>query len=330
MHATEFLTAPVSPVPPVAVLLGNQRHLKRAALARLQSLVIGDDESSLTRFAGRETDLQTVTDELRTLPMWCDRRLVLVDEADEFVSKFRAGLEKYLAAPIKKSVLVLDVSAWPKTTRLAKQVSQTGLEIDCNELKGVALLKWLGDWARTGHNVVLHRDAAALLVELVGGDCGLLDQELAKLAAYAGARRQITSEDVRAMVGGWRTETTWAMTNAVRDGHVADALAALEQLLEAGEPPLKLLGGISFVFRKYAWATERARHVPLETALKEAGVFPQDQRAAAAYLRRIGREKAEHLLTALITADTGLKGASRLPDRLQLEWLLLRLCGAAS
>jgi hypothetical protein len=27
--------------------------------------------------------------------MWGDRRLVIVDEADEFVTKFRGGLEKH-------------------------------------------------------------------------------------------------------------------------------------------------------------------------------------------------------------------------------------------
>jgi DNA polymerase-3 subunit delta len=100
-------------------------------------------------------------------------------------------------------------------------------------------------------------------------------------------------------------------------------------LLEAGEPGPKLLGGINFVYRKYAFATERALHESLDAALKAAGVFPFDQRSAAAYLRRIGREKAEQILTALVTADAGLKGGSRLPERLQMELLLLKLAGAA-
>src|SRR5262249_28121622 len=112
-----------------------------------------------------------------------------------------------------------------------------------------------------------------------------------------------------------------------RDGRLPDGLVALNQLLDAGEAGPKLLGGINFVFRKYAFATELARHEPLDSALKGAGVFPRDQGAAASYLRRIGRARADQILTNLVTADAGLKGSSRLPDRLQLELLLLRLAG---
>jgi DNA polymerase-3 subunit delta len=329
MHAVDFLKLDAPAIPPVVVLTGGQRHLKQAALARLRTLVIADDDASLTRFAGKETDLQSVTDELRTVSMWGDRRLVVIDDADDFVSKNRAALEKYVDAPAKKSVLVLDVASWPKTTRLAKQLAKTGLDVECTELKGAALSKWLIDSARDAHQTSLQRDAAALMVELVGEELGLLDQELAKLAAYVGSRKQITTEDVRGLVGGWRTETTWAMTDAVRDGRLAEALAALGQLLEAGEPGPKLLGGINFVFRKLAYATELSKRGSLDAALKDASVFPRDIGPAAAYLRRIGRPKAEQILTALVTADAGLKGLSRLPERLQMELLLLKLSGAA-
>lgn len=329
MHATDFLKSSTAQVPPVVVLAGTQRHWKQLAWNQLKMLVVSDEESCIARFQGRETTWQIVSDELHTVSMWGDRRLVQIEEAEDFVSRYRGMLEKYVVAPAKKSVLVLEVVSWPKSTRLAKQVAQSGLEIECTELKGSALLQWLVDRARETYSTTMSRDAATLLVELVGTDIGLLDQELAKLSSYVGSGRQIAEEDVRSLVGGWRTETTWAMTDAVRDGRIAEALVALGQLQEAGEPSLKLLGGISFVFRKYALATERARHMPLEVALKEAGVFPHDQKPAAAYLRRIGRDKAEQLLAALAATDAGLKGASRLPERLQLELLLLRLAGSA-
>ncbi|MBI1345468.1 DNA polymerase III subunit delta [bacterium] len=327
MHAVEFLKQPPAEFPAVIVLTGNQRHFKQSVLAVLRQQVINDDDTSLTRFVGKETDLQSVTDELRTLSMWGDRRLVVVDEADEFVSAHRAGLEKYVEAPAKKSVLVIDAVSWPKTTRIAKQVTKTGLEIDCSALKGVELLRWINDLATQHYQVKLDRDAAALLVELVGEEPGLLDQELSKVASYVGDRQRITLDDVRVLVGGWRTETTWAMTDAVRDGRLPDALAALDQLLVAGEAPQKLLGGISFVFRKLAMATELSRHQPFDQALKSAGVFPRDLGLAGRYLKRIGRNHAERIITAIVTADHGLKGGSRLPERIQMERLLIELAG---
>ena len=69
---------------------------------------------------------------------------------------------------------------------------------------------------------------------------------------------------------------------------------------------------------------------PLRAALQQAGVFPRDVESTERYLRRIGRQRAEQILALLLQADSGLKGGSRLPERLQLEQLLLRLCGSVS
>ncbi|MBL8849639.1 MAG: DNA polymerase III subunit delta, partial [Planctomycetaceae bacterium] len=170
---------------------------------------------------------------------------------------------------------------------------------------------------------------AGLLVELAGAGLSLLEQELAKLAAYVGDRERIGVEDVRAVVGGWRAETTWQMTDAVRDGQPATALVALGKLLHSGEAPQRILGGLNYNFRKYARATELARDgTPLRAALQQAGVFPQQIDATERYLRRIGRPRAERIRARLLEADRGLKGGSRVDDLLQLELLLLELSGS--
>ncbi|MCA9073594.1 MAG: DNA polymerase III subunit delta [Planctomycetaceae bacterium] len=332
MHATDYLKNPDKHVvPPIVVVQGGEWQLKQSVLKAIVAQVLGGDEEddlSVTRFAGKETELRSVRDELLTVSMFADQRIVIVDDADDFISNHRDGLESYADQPARSSTLILNCKSWRKNTRLAKKVTASGLEIDCSELAGGRLTKWLTDQARDQHGKQLQRDAAGLMVELVGTGLALLDQELAKLAAYAGDREQITAEDVQGLVGGWKAETTWAMTNAVRDGNVAVALQCLDQLLNAGEAAPKLLGGINFVFRKLAQATERSRTgVPLNVALKESGVFPRDIDATDRYLRRIGRPRAEQILARLLRADADLKGASRDPDRLQMERLLLDLAG---
>ena len=334
MHATAFLKqTSLKEFVPVAVLAGNEQHLKRACLEALCQFLLGPDENDLgvTRFSGRDVDLKTVCDELRTVSLWGDSRIVVIDEADDFVSGNRAGLEKYVQQPAKRSLLVLDVKSWPKNTRLAKLVAQVGLPVECSELKGAALLRWVSETGRAKYGKSVEQSAARLLVELSGNHLGQLDQELSKLTAYVGDRSQIGPDDVRTLVGGWKLETTWAMTNAVRDGNLGLALEYLDKLMIAGEAPQKILGGITFVFRKLAQATELARQgQSLDTALQNAGVFPRDISPSAGYLRRIGRPRAERLLGELVSADSHLKGASRLVPRVQLEHLLVQLSGQVS
>ena len=42
----------------------------------------------------------------------------MVDEADEFVSRYREALEDYVARPGRSGILLLDVKSWPSNTRL--------------------------------------------------------------------------------------------------------------------------------------------------------------------------------------------------------------------
>lgn len=331
MHATEFLKAPqASSTGTIVVLSGDERSLKLDSLAALMPLVCGDgsDDSTATKFDGKEVDWKSVRDELLTVSMFGDRRVVLVEDADDFVSENRPILEKYLEKPSKKSLLVLDVGSFPKTTKLFKAVDRVGLLIECTELKGADLTRWIQATVKERFGKQISREAAMLLPELAGTHLGLLDQEIEKVAAYAAERPQIDSEDVRKVVGGWKAETTWVMLDALRDGNLGFALTNLDKLLTSGEPALKLMGGIAFTFRKLAIATELSRQgTPLAAALKQAGVFPFQVAAAENYLRRIGRPNAEQISRWLLETDLNLKGGLRTAERLLLEQLFLQLSG---
>ncbi|MEZ6125226.1 MAG: DNA polymerase III subunit delta [Planctomycetaceae bacterium] len=235
MHATEFLSKQQTVGVPVCVLFGGERFLKLEVLKRIpgcsEAASDADDEVTLSRFDGSDVELRSVTDELLTVSMFGDRRIVLVEDADDFVSKYRAGLEKYVADPSRSALLILDVKTWQKSTKLFKAVEKIGLNIECSELKGAALTKWLVNAAQEQYGKTLDAAAANLIVQLAGDSLGLLQQELDKLASLTGDASAITQEDVTRVVGGWRIETTWAMLDAVRDGALGQALEYLDKLI---------------------------------------------------------------------------------------------------
>jgi len=210
--AFDFLSRNQTPtVPAVCVLFGDEPLLKRESLERLRGAVLtGEDgELSFTTLDGNQAELRTVLDELATLAMFGGgRRMVLVQEADKFVSNHREELEDYCQSPRQASVLVLEVDSWPANTRLFKKLADNGLQINCNlpgnrygDPDDTAVLKWLEARAKTKYQAELASGAGEQLLEIVGPQLGRLDQELAKLAMLAASSRSQSADYKAATVG---------------------------------------------------------------------------------------------------------------------------------
>ena len=338
LHAIDYLgSRDKHPPKPVCVAFGDDLFLRRQVLLGLRHAVLGADggDFSLTSFEGGTAELRDVAEELTTVAMFGSRRLVVVDEADDFVSRYREALEGYVSRPSRSGILLLDVKSWPSNTRLYKAVDAHGLAIDCGAPPVARLTAWLSDWAKQTHKVQLPRNAADMLVEMVGPELGLLDQELAKLALMAGSDKKITPELVQKMVGGWRAKTTWAMLDLALDGNVAEAMRQIDRLLAGGEAPIGLLAQVSASLRRLAAATRlilqseaAGRRLGVGPALQAVGVNKFYLEKTEQQLRRLGRQRGSQIYRWLLEADLDLKGDSQMPPRLILERLIVRLTPA--
>lgn len=338
LHALDYLDKPQKyPPAPVCVVYGDEPLLKREAMQTLRREVLGEDEGdfSLNVLTGRDAQPRDVFDELATVALFgSGRRMVIIEEADDFVTRFRSELETYVAHPKMTGVLVLDVKSWASNTRLYKALDESGLQIQCKLPTPAKLAKWLVQRTKKKHQATLDPSAAQRLMEMVEPDLGLLDQELARLALLARDGAPITPEMVDENVGSWRTKTTWDLIDAAANGEAREALQQLDRLLLAGEQPIALLGQIASTLRRFACAArlvqqaELAKRRPvLRPILEQAGFKKFVLDKAEKQLRQIGRDRAKHLYHWLLQADLALKGSSSAPDRarLVLEQLIVRL-----
>src|SRR5262249_39150824 len=143
-----FDRADKAKVQSVYVLHGDETFLKRQVKAVLRKLVLGDDDSGfgLAIHDGESTSFGAVMSDVQTVALLTPRRLVIVEDADSFVTKERARLEKYVAAPSSAGVLVLEVDAWPSNTRLAKLVPDAGTLV-CKSPDARSLPRWCVNWS---------------------------------------------------------------------------------------------------------------------------------------------------------------------------------------
>jgi len=333
MDALAFLKAKPTKRQPFYVLVGDEDFLKRHARERIIATAIGDEDPSfaVSVYSGDKLDFSTARNDLETLPFLAPCRIVIVENADDFVSDFRPELEAYAAKPSSVGVLVLDVKSFPETTKLAKALPEAA-KIVCKAppaYKLYELKPWCIDWARTAYKKKLASDAADLLLELVGSAMGLLDQELSKLAVAVGANPSITAEDVERFVGRSKAADVFRILDAIGEGKPGEALSILEALFAEGEDPMAILGPLTASLRRLALV---ARLVELEglalgPAMDAAGVPKWDKIRIATerQLKHLGGRRLKKLTDWLVEINLGVKGGNPLPERVQVERLIVML-----
>jgi DNA polymerase-3 subunit delta len=341
VSALDYLATPDKyPSTGMCAVYGDDAFLKAEVLGVLRAHVLQGEESDfgLSTFTGREVRLRDIHDALATVSLFgTGQRLVIVEEADPFVSEFRSELEDYVAKP-SRGVLVLDVKTWPSNTRLAKAVAAGGLAIQCDAPNARQMKSWLTQRAKSVHDLRLDAAAADLLLDLVPPELGILVQEVAKLSLLVDAKRVIDIELVQKNVGGWRTRATWDMVDAAADGRAADALAQLDRLITSGEKPHGLLPQLASTLRRFATAVDLIdsaaadkRRLTTRDALAQAGVLPFKLADAERQLRQIGRRRAGQLTQSLLAADLAIKSHNSSDERArgELERLIVQLSSAA-
>ena len=81
---------------PVYAVVGRDRFLRSEALDGILSGLASEmDSVGPARHDGSSAELAEVLDEARTLSLLGTRRVVVVDDADGFISANRAALERY-------------------------------------------------------------------------------------------------------------------------------------------------------------------------------------------------------------------------------------------
>ena len=135
----------------IYIINGKDKYLSDAECEVLIDGLLSNEERSMGLYQARgdEADVADILDELRTVPFLSSRRVVLVRDADKFISENREILEKYFDKPSRSGVLILTVQTWRKNTKLAKKLSGVGELIEIGEVKGWQLPKYAANYAKS-------------------------------------------------------------------------------------------------------------------------------------------------------------------------------------
>ena len=343
--AFEFLESEIAlPLPTVVACFGSDDFLRRTAIQHFTSAP-GIDSETIRSFDGETDQWRDVHDEIATRSLFDDggTKIAIVRNGDKFVTKSREQLERWTDQSAADTCLILEVQTLAATTSLYKLIAKKGKLVKCtppqksswgNPPDEKAIQKWVITWASARHDLILTEKQSALVVDRIGGVCGLIDCEIAKLALFADSDRKVPDKRVAELVGGWRTQTAWELSDAIAEGKVAVAIEQLDKLLTAGQNAVGLMAQLSWSLRRYGLAaklveqSERVEsRITLSVALERAGFNRFDVEKAETRLKRIGRPRAKEMLAWLVDLELKLKGShsNEHRARLALETLIMKL-----
>jgi DNA polymerase-3 subunit delta len=313
--------------PTVTVIGGSERLLVERAVDALKAAALGDDVMGFNcdLFQGAGLSAHTLINAARTIPMMAKSRFVLVRSVDAMASAELDSLCAYMRKPSPEACVVLVSEKLDGRSKLAKTAIELGCWFEAAPPKPFEIPELARREAeRRGHT--LSFESAQALADALGTDLSALDDALERLSLYVGSGRPIELGDVESCVVHARTESVWALVDAVGTRDVRVAIASAASLLGNQEPPLRILALVARQLRMLARMRSalRAGLKPQEAAVK-AGAPPFKARELVAMAKRFDEAQLTRAFRTIAEADLALKG-SKVPGPQVLERALLSLC----
>ncbi len=316
---------------PIIVVAGKDSALVKRCVGEQVDAMLTPDEraTALLSLDGKQADIAQVMDELRTLPFLAERRVVVVQEADPFVTAHRSTLETYFDSPSSTGCLVLAVGSWPGNTRLAKKLKSAGDLIHVDPPKPWHMARELVALSDRRHQKKLAPAAAELLVQLTGDDWSRLQGELEKLVVFVGQTREIGVAHVEQLVGHNRVFGAFEVIDAMSMGRSGEALKRLRNMFaEDRAAQYTVVGAFAYHFRRLfngkALLTQGQSQGDVAKALRLWA--KKDQ--FFAQLRRLSLAQIGLYLQRLAEIDYHIK-TGRMRPAVAMEQLVLRVSGAS-
>lgn len=328
-------------VAPVYLFTGEEILLRERLLKKFKEklLPIEMADFNLDIVDGKETSGDSIANSASTLPFMSDKRLVIVNNAEMFRTKKKAGKEKddtdsngdeellsYLENPSTSTCLVFVCpEGVDKRKKLYKSVEKTGQVVNLDPPKGSELLSWIESQV-SSQGKQIDPGAIEFLASAVGGNLAQLEQEVAKLVTYIGDKTKIELEDAQVLVAKSAESTIFQLVDAVGEKKYANALAVLKEMIFLGEPPVRIVIMIARQFRLILQAKVlQKKGCNAREIAGQLQVAPFVAQKCLGQGRNFSEEELKQALGHLLQLDLNIK-TGQIEPVLGLEMALVQIC----
>lgn len=211
---------------PVYLLMGEEPFYPDQACDAIVRYALSEEERDFNQTIcyGADVDADTVITAARRYPMFAERQLVVVKEAQAM--KTLENLAVYCEKPLESTVLVICMhgASADKRKSLYKTVSKRGVVLESAVVRDYEISRWISAFY-TGKGLRIAPDAAALLGEYAGTDLNKIAIETDKmLKNLPEGTVDISAADIEKNVGISRQYSIFELTKELSYRNAAKAL----------------------------------------------------------------------------------------------------------
>lgn len=300
---------------PVYWLEGEEEYFIDQVIDYAEHRILSEADAgfNLTIFYGKDADWASVVNACRRYPMFAERQVVVLKEAQQMRDIDK--LEGYIEHPQPSTVLVVAYKEKKVDgrSRLAKTLKEKGEMLSTKKMYDNQLPDWTNQLVQQKGFSISQR-ALLLLVDHIGNDLSRIVNEIDKLSVNIGDRKAISEDDIEKYVGISKEYNVFELQHAIAQKDFGKSLRII-QYFDANPkaaPIQMILPALYNFFSKVymLYAMSGADDKSIAATLGVNPFFVKDYKKAAQQYSYPGVEKTLLLLHQYNLKSIGINNTS--------------------
>ncbi|RFU65773.1 DNA polymerase III subunit delta [Peribacillus glennii] len=321
---------------PVYLLYGTETFLINETKQLLMQNALTEEEAdfNFSQYDLEETPVETVLEDVETLPFMGERRLVFMqnpffltaEKSRQKVEHDVKKLEHYISDPAPYSILVLTApyEKLDERKKITKELKRKAVTVEAKKLGEHELKIWIRERAAAS-TVQIDENAIDLLLDLAGTNLMILTNEIDKMALYVDEEKRIDAATVEKLVAKSLEQNVFTLVDKVLQKNVEEAVGIFHELLRQNEEPIKILGVMASQVRLMYQVKEMAKQGYSQQKIAGAlRIHPYRVKLALEKTGKFHEAELLRIINELADADYKIK-TGQADKALTLELLLLKI-----
>ncbi len=232
----------------IYLIYGTEEYLIKKEVDKIKSKFDINDTSI---YDMDDINLKNIVDDASSMSLFSNERLIIIENSNIFTgsSKKRDDikyLEEYIDHPNKSTTLIftLNSDSLDNRKKIVTKIKEKGKLIEFNNNYNlIDIIKDMFD------NYKINLNTIKLLIDRVGNNLNLLNQEINKIKTYKGDDLNITDEDIILLTHKTIDIDIFHLIENIILNRKKEALDSYYEMIKMGEEPIKIIIMLSNQFR---------------------------------------------------------------------------------